>query len=540
MPHQEWHFWRRVERRRPVSQTCPSPGGYSRSSTGDSLSDLTPKQFKARVVIRGQYMKEGLDFNDTFAPVAKPMTIRAVLAISTKYACKLKAGDVETAFLASDVDCEIWVKMPALWGDGDSEITGHATSSKPRRLLKGVPGIPQASRLFYEIFAAKLKRMGWLPAVADKCLFLNPTLPERTAVILWVDDFIFMHELEETWKSFLKELREQFTVPTVGVLTSFLGMDIKYDSVANTMFISQTNAIDTLLERAKMQECNPSPTPCVTGMTFTKKDCPATADDSKHCTEYRSLIALANFIACWTRPDITFTVNKLCKYMSNPGEVHWKALKHLLRYLKGTRQLGLRYSFATPATVSALHGYTDASHADCPDSGRSTVAYVFYYHGAILSWYSKLHSFVTTSTNHSEYAALGLGAKEAQWMIYLFEQLDPRVKHQPVPIFVDNAGVVSLVLNPVDHQANKHIRVTCHYARELTEGGVIAPQRVPTDQNLADLLTKPVTGGVFKMLVDHFVSASPVSCSRGGVGRLPADLLQFPNGSRRNRVLPWV
>jgi len=114
-------------------------------------------------------------------------------------------------------------------------------------------------------------------------------------------------------------------------------------------------------------------------------------------------------------------------------------------------------------------------------------------------------------------------------MIYLFEQLDPRVKHQPVPIFVDNAGVVSLVLNPVDHQANKHIRVTCHYARELTEGGVIAPQRVPTDQNLADLLTKPVTGGVFKTLVDHFVSASPVSCSRGGVGRLPADLPQLSN-----------
>ena len=209
--------------------------------------------------------------------------------------------------------------------------------------------------------------------------------------------------------------------------------------------------------------------------------------------------------------------------MSNPGEVHWKALKHLLRYLKGTRQFGLIYNFAIPSAVPGVHGYTDASHADCPDTLRITLAYVFYFHGAILSWFSKLHGFVTTCTNHSEYAALGLGAKEAQWMVYLFEQLEPQAKHQPVPLFVDNSGVVSLVFNPVDHQANKHIRLMYHYARELKDSGVIAPQRVPSDKNVADLLTKPVTGGVFKALMDYYVSdAASVICSRGGVGTTPS------------------
>ena len=132
-------------------------------------------------------------------------------------------------------------------------------------------------------------------------------------------------------------------------------------------------------------------------------------------------IALANFISCWTRPDITYTVNKLCKYMSNPGPVHWQALKHLIRYLKGTMNLGL---FLDSVSTPGLHGYTDASYADCIDTSKSTIGYVFFYGGSV-SWFSKLHTFVTTSTNHSESAALAAGSKEAQWLVYLFQELRP-------------------------------------------------------------------------------------------------------------------
>jgi len=132
------------------SSECPKPvpAGivFKIKHRGDPIEEekLQPKQFKARVVIRGQYMKEGLDFNDTFAPVAKPMTIRAVFAIATKYGCKLKSGDIETAFLSADMDCEVWVKMPSCWGRGDGPITGVLTENlPPRRLLKGVLAVAQ-------------------------------------------------------------------------------------------------------------------------------------------------------------------------------------------------------------------------------------------------------------------------------------------------------------------------------------------------------------------------------------------------------------
>ena len=146
---------------------------------------------------------------------------------------------------------------------------------------------------------------------------------------------------------------------------------------------------------------------------------------------------------------------------------------------------------------------------------------VFFYGGAILSWFSKLHSFVTTCTNHSEYAALAAGAKEAQWLVSLWSELETKVQHTPVPLFVDNSGVVSLVFNPVDHQSNKHIRVSCHYARELTQEQVIAPQRVATDKNLADIFTKALGGVAFKAMIGNYVGPEAERDSaasvRGGV-----------------------
>ena len=367
------------------------------------------------------------------------MTIRAVLAIATKQGCKMKAGDIETAFLTADMDCEVWVQMPPFWGPGDTPISFSSTRQPPRRLLKGVPGIPQGSRLFHQTLSDYLGTT----AAADQCLFLKPD-PEFTAVLTWVDDFIFIHKEEQTWTAFIQNLRKRFVVPTVGDLTCFLGMSITYDPAQRSMSMSQTHTIKTLLERASMMDCNPVITPCVPGMVWTNRDCPST-DEASNSTQYRGLVALANFIANWTRPDITYTVNKLCKYMAKPGAVHWQALKHLLRYLKGSEHVGLYFNFDTP--VAGLHGYTDASHAD---TGKSTMGYIFFYGRAALSWYSKLHTYVTTCTNHSEYAALALGAKEAQWMVYLFNELEPLCTHAPVPLFVDNSGVIALV----DHQAD--------------------------------------------------------------------------------------
>lgn len=190
--------------------------------------------------------------------------------------------------------------------------------------------------------------------------------------------------------------------------------------------------------------------------------------------------------------------------MSNPGPAHWKALKHLIRYLRGTQDHGLTFDMGN-TTDHALVGYSDSSFGDCVDTGRSTLAYTFLFHGAALSWYSKLNSFVTLSTNHAEYAALSLAGREAEWLVQLLRDLDPETPCTPVPILVDNSGVVSLVYNPVEHQSNKHVKLSCHYSRELTEQKIIFPRRIASEDNLADLFTKSLPVPTFKKLASHLV-----------------------------------
>ena len=136
---------------------------------------------------------------------------------------------------------------------------------------------------------------------------------------------------------------------------------------------------------------------------------------------------------------------------------------------------------------------------------HSTLAYVYLLDNAVLSWHSKLHTYVTTCTNHSEYAALFAAAKEAQWLVYLFQDFNLS-ELTPIPIYVDSSGVVSMVFNPVDHQSNKHVQIAHHYARELTELRVITPQRLPSADNVADALTKPLPTPAFQTLVPRLVN----------------------------------
>lgn len=128
---------------------------------------------------------------------------------------------------------------------------------------------------------------------------------------------------------------------------------------------------------------------------------------------------------------------------------------------------------------------------------------------AILSWFSKLHTYVTSCTNHSEYAALFVAAKEAQWLVYLFSDVKQSSNLTPIPIYLDSSGVVSMVFNPVDHKS-KHVEIAHHYSRELTEKQVIIPQRLPSAENVADLLTKPLAAPAFLAGVHRLVNTQNI------------------------------
>jgi hypothetical protein len=347
-----------------------------------------------------------------------------------------------------------------------------------------------------------LLSLGFSVHPADPCVYFRlPTSTEPfLAVAVWVDDIFALVANDDQWHSLLTGLRTVFALTDKGDVKMFLGMEILQSEDRATITLSQRISIDNLLSRSRdnMKSQHPAATPCVAGFVFTKGDSPKVPQPRpSRMPEFRGLIALANYISVWTRPDITYVVNKLCKYMANPGDRHLDVFERLLRYLASTRDVGLVYT--ADALLAPLMAYSDSSHMDCIDTGRSTLAYLFFFFGRVVSWYSKLHTFVTTCSNHSEYAAMFQAAKEAQYLSNWLAPLLPLlgITAAPIPIFNDNDGASALAVDPVGRFKNKHVRMEHHYTQELVAAKIIVPVRVDTSKNKSDLLTKALGPTVF-------------------------------------------
>ena len=184
--------------------------------------------------------------------------------------------------------------------------------------------------------------------------------------------------------------------------------------------------------------------------------------------------------------------------MQAPGEIHIQGLKKGLRYLRGRLDEQLVYDFRRQPARGGLYGFFDASHADDIDTRKSTIAYVFFYAGCAISWKTKLHSFVTTSTNHSELVAAAMAAREAKFLWRFSGALDPPAQAPrgvpvSVDLFTDSMAVVALSRNSVSSSATKHIEIADFFVRELVERGVVTVAHVPTESMVADVLTKPLS-----------------------------------------------
>ena len=188
-----------------------------------------------------------------------------------------------------------------------------------------------------------------------------------------------------------------------------------------------------------------------------------------------------------TRPDLAHAVGTVNRYMSNPGKKHWEAIKHILRYLKGTTDAQLTFGLTTLAEVE---GYTDSDYAGNTDNRKSTSGYIFTYGGGAISWRSKLQECTALSTTEAEYIA----AKEAIWLHQLSVDFGTANRiDQPAPtIYCDSQSTIHLINNPVYHAKTKHIEVRYHHIRELVTEKKLEVRKIDTEVNIADCLTKPL------------------------------------------------
>ena len=464
--------------------------------------------YKIRAIIKGFRMAKGLDYNETFAPVPCMAVIRFFLALAAHLDWEIKQGDVHTAFLCADMDTDVWVSVPNWFKVGAS---GKETGYTIRKLLKGVPGIPQGPRLFHKKSHAIYTSLGLQQCKSEHCLYFCQK--RKIYLLVWVDDLFlfFPPEAITEAKTLWTNLQANLQLDDWQDIDDCLACYIKRDRANRTLTISQEPAVRKWLERIEWQDANDKNTPMAAGAKLSKKDCPSTAQAAVMHGEqvwYRSNIAAIVWFMRCTRPDITYATIQHCRFMHNPGEVHISSLKRLIRYIKSTADYGLKFDFsqATRGAKISIHGFYDAAHADCPDTLKSTLAHIMLYGSCPISWWSKLNTILTLSTNHSEYCAAAHAAREAKRWDTLLGEIGMTQLARPIDLFSDSKGCIAMTYNPVQRSASKHVDLADHYAREQQELGVITITYVPTRDMLADVLTKALPPNDFLRHAPKLVS----------------------------------
>lgn len=449
-----------------------------------------------------------------------------LIAYAVALGLLLFEGDAKEAFYGSVMDKEgVWVQLPIGFNPFSRELRDLAAPPLYVELAKGVPGIPQGSRLFYLRLDAEMKKNGYVASVPDPCLYISQNT--KSVVHIHVDDLLGAFETQEEFQELLgpDKLGKEFKFRKEGPLVNVLGLQCTVEYTANyrRVFITQQALTETVLERASMSKCNGAKTPGIPGFVFTKKDQPKDSVEAEAIKketgldqkEYRSIVQGVNHITCSTRPDLKYWQSQLGRNLNNPGIRHIQALKHFLRYLRTTTGWGIEFVWRasdSPPLDGPLNliGYSDSSFNDCVDTNRSTQAYVFTVNGSVVSWHSKLGSTVDSFINHSEFAAyscasgiarhtshgdicaLKLGGRDAVWLRAVKAALERRSPESisPTPIYVDNAGVIAMLEDPVHHSANKHICHSLAEAREQVAVRQVVAIKCASRDNLANPLTK--------------------------------------------------
>lgn len=442
-------------------------------------------RIKSRWVARGFSQKFGVNFWETFAQVVKSTSWHILLAIVAILGWNLLQIDIGNAFLNGDLEEEIYMEQPH----------GFVTnSSKVCRMKKALYGLKQAAHRWNINLKATLKRLGFHELLTDTEVYFREKNGVKIILAIHVDDCLVVTRFEEDAIAFQREIEQVYKV-CAGTFDSFLGVQVIRD--ADKIVIHQQRKIDSLLADAGMADCRPVSTPLQPNVEISRADCPAVGEKPAGIDhqQYRSLVGSLMYIMTMTRPDICCAVKILSEALDNPGEKHVAALHWLLRYLKGSSNFGVTYSRTTGTKSIDIRGFYDADWARDTHDRKSRSGYVFLLGGGAISWSSGKQDVVATSTTHAEYIAQDSAARELVWIKQFMEELQLSLE-QPLPLLGplhgDNQGALALAQNPVNHKRSKHFEVKLHAIREWVAKKVLRVIYVPSQDNVADILTKPV------------------------------------------------
>eukprot|EP00253_Pinus_taeda_P032104 PITA_32104 len=403
---------------------------------------------KARLVAKGFSQVEGIDYTETFSPVAKMNSIRLVLSLAASLKWEVHQMDVKSAFLHGDLHEEIYMEQPL-------------ASSK------------QTPALCY----------------SDNTVYTKKVGNSLIILVLYVDDLILTGSDPNLINHVKSSLKKKFEMTDLGNLHYFLGLQVLQSK--ECISLSQSKYACDILRHFHMEDCKPAPSPFQSGVKLSVS-CTSPEVDA---TLYRQLVGKLLYLT-HTRPDLSFAVGLVARFMQNPRESHYKSAKRILRYVRGTVQFGIHYS-AKAATL--LVGFTDSDWAGDPDDRKSTAGYVFTLGSGPITWACKKQAAISLSSAEAEYRGAVEASKEALWLRQILSEFGFDQQH-PTTLWCDNQSAIQLCKDPVQHQRSKHIELHMHFIRKLIHDHVLEVQYCSTDDQVADIFTKALTEAKFTKL----------------------------------------
>ncbi|KAM1461179.1 hypothetical protein ACFX11_045561 [Malus domestica] len=447
--------------------------------------DGSVQKNKARLVAKGYSQKPGIDYNETFAPVARLDTIRTLIALAAQKEWNLYQLDVKSAFLNGTLKEEVYVEQP-------QGFVKESEETKVYKLNKALYGLKQAPRAWYDEIDSYFGKAGFKKSSSEATLYVKTS--EATGIIivsLYVDDIVYTGSCPKLLEEFKNDMMQHYEMTDLGLLHHFLGMGVVQTD--KNIFIHQRKYAMKLIEKFGMKDCKSVATPLAVNEKLCKTDGSEAANES----EYRQVVGSLLYLTA-TRPDIMFSSSLLARFMHNPTKKHMGTAKRVLRYIQGTLDFGIEF---VKGKTTTLIGYCDSDWAGSEDDMRSTSGYAFTLGSGMFSWASIKQNIVALSTAEAEYVSAAEATSHAKWLRFVLEDFGEE-QVEGTPILCDNTSAIAMAKNPVLHQRTRHISRKFHFIREAIQTKEIELVYCKTEDQIADILTKALSKDRFVYLRD--------------------------------------
>eukprot|EP00854_Cymbomonas_tetramitiformis_P017987 gene17987-biopygen18566 len=416
-----------------------------------------PKR-KSRICVRGNKQEYGVDYYDTFAPCTQLSSVRIVIVLALNLGLVVYHMDVDTAFLNSVLEEDLYVRLPRGLVYG-----GHRCA----KLLKAVYGPKQAGREWFATSDAFI--MGYDSRMqrsdVEPCLYFIRDAGIMVIILAYVDDYLVATNDTSWYDAFVTTFHSQYACKDLGVLDLVMGIGVRWGD--DTAYLSQSGYISQMISTYGLDDAKPATLPMSPGTALSP------ADGKDVSLPYRALLGQLQWMVRCSRPDIMAAVSILSRFCTTYGPEHFVALKQVVRYLKGTREYELVLRTASvPGGCGTgrsrplpLSIYTDADYAGCKTSRRSTSGIVVFLCGSLVIFSSMIQKCVSLSTTEAEIIAMSEGAREVKYVLNVLDSLVDICR--PVPMYCDNQGAIHLASDYVNNSRSKHIEVRNMYIREL-------------------------------------------------------------------------